>query len=67
MFTSPTRLWPIWFEIEFEAYLRCGILAHSAVLVKCTDCGLERPIEPPPVHPARPPPQLELVWFDEPA
>lgn len=27
---------------EFEAYLRCGILAHGAVLVRCADCGLER-------------------------
>ncbi len=25
------------------------------------------PLEPPPVHPARPPPQLQLDWFDEPA
>jgi hypothetical protein len=27
---------------EFEAYLRCGILAHGAALVKWGDCGLER-------------------------
>jgi len=27
---------------EFEEYLRCGILAHGAVLVECGDCGHER-------------------------
>lgn len=27
---------------EFEQYLRCGVLAHGAVLVACVDCSHER-------------------------
>ena len=27
---------------EFEAYLRCGILAHGFARVRCADCAFER-------------------------
>jgi ribosomal protein S27E len=27
---------------EFEAYLRCGILAHGLLRVRCKDCGHSR-------------------------
>jgi hypothetical protein len=33
---------PRFIEREFEAYLRCGILAHGFARVRCTRCPFER-------------------------
>ena len=35
---------PRFVTAELEAFLRCGILAHGFVLVKCRDCGWCRPV-----------------------
>ena len=29
---------------EMEAFLKCGVLAHGLVLVKCSDCGCSRAV-----------------------
>ena len=31
--------WPAFVRREFEAYLRCGILAHGVLRVRCERCG----------------------------
>ena len=31
--------WPAFVRREFEAYLKCGILAHGFVRVRCERCG----------------------------
>ena len=31
--------WPAFVRREFEAYLRCGILAHGFLRVRCERCG----------------------------
>jgi hypothetical protein len=31
--------WPAFVRREFEAYLRCGILAHGLLRVRCERCG----------------------------
>src|SRR5262245_377657 len=33
---------PGFVKCEFEAYLRCGVLAHGFVRVRCDGCALER-------------------------
>jgi hypothetical protein len=35
---------PAFVRDEFEAYLRCGILAHGFVRVRCKDCGHSRAV-----------------------
>jgi len=40
--------------------------SDQPALAECYSAAVQG-LEPPPVHPARPPPQLELDWFDEPA
>lgn len=35
---------PAWIEAEFEAFLRCGVPAHGFALVKCSVCGLGKPV-----------------------
>ena len=34
-----TGRWPAFVRREFEAYLRCGILAHGLLHVRCERCG----------------------------
>jgi hypothetical protein len=31
--------WPVFVRREFEAYLKCGILAHGVLRVRCERCG----------------------------
>jgi transposase-like zinc-binding protein len=33
---------PVFIKREFEAYLRCGILAHGFARVRCESCAFER-------------------------
>ena len=35
---------PAFVVSEVEAFLKCGILAHGLVLVKCADCGWSRAV-----------------------
>jgi hypothetical protein len=39
---SEGRELPSFVRDEFEAYFRCGILAHGFVRVRCKDCGASR-------------------------
>jgi hypothetical protein len=35
---------PAFVVSEMEAFLKCGVLAHGLVLVKCRDCGWSRAV-----------------------
>ena len=61
------------FREDLEVCVRCGGRVRIVQYATCPEelhPLLERfgePLEAPLPHPARPPPQLELDWFDEPA
>jgi hypothetical protein len=37
-------------EREFRAFLRCGVLAHSFLRVRCDDCAFERLVPRPRIN-----------------
>jgi hypothetical protein len=41
---GPDGALPAFVVSEIEAFLKCGILAHGLVLVKCADCGWSRAV-----------------------